>query len=85
MQESVTFQALNGAEDKINETKVQFIPAKMDLPTSGRAPVYKYFDQYTEELDGGKYSCCYSAEHFPVCDAILFFSQNCRTLCEAIH
>lgn len=56
MPESVTFQAFNGAEDKINETKVQFIPAKMELASSGRAPVQTYFDQYTEEVDGGKYT-----------------------------
>lgn len=54
MQENITFQAVNGAEEKINETKVQFIPAKMELPTSGKAPIHEYFDQYTEELDGGK-------------------------------
>lgn len=55
MQESVTFQALNGAEDKINEIKVQFIPAKIEVLSSGKAPVHTYFDQYTEEVDGGKY------------------------------
>lgn len=54
MQEIVTFQALSGAEDKINETKVQFIPAKMELISSGKAPIHTYFDQYTEEVDGGK-------------------------------
>lgn len=56
MPESVTFQAFNGAEDKINETKVQFIPAKMELTSSGIAPVHVYFDQYTSEVDGGKHS-----------------------------
>lgn len=56
MQENVIFQAFNGAEDKINLTKVQFIPAKMEMTSSGKAPVHTYFDQYTEEVDGGKYS-----------------------------
>lgn len=50
----VTFQALNDAEDKVNDTKVQFIPAKIELQSSGKAPVLKYFDQYTDEVDGGK-------------------------------
>lgn len=72
MQESVTFQALSVAEDKINETKVQFIPAKMELPTSGKAPIHTYFDQYTEELDGGKHIpdiLCYQF----LSDAVLYF------------
>ncbi|KAJ6633704.1 hypothetical protein Bhyg_15530 [Pseudolycoriella hygida] len=52
MQDNVTFQAFNGAEDKINGTKIQFIPAKIEIPTSAKAAVHTYFDQYTEELDG---------------------------------
>ncbi len=54
MQQSVTFQAINGASDKINDTKIQFIPAKIELSSSGKAPVDTHFDNYTEELDGGK-------------------------------
>ncbi|KAG4076197.1 hypothetical protein HA402_014746 [Bradysia odoriphaga] len=52
MQDVVQFQALNDAEDKVNDTNVQFIPAKMELQSSGIAPVQKYFDQYTDEVDG---------------------------------
>lgn len=54
MQENINLQPFNGAEDKINETNIQFIPARMEVTTSVRAPVKAYFDQYTEGVDGGK-------------------------------